>query len=78
MSQVKSEYLGLTANKLSRIASQLKEENTELKRLCSYMHRLMDESCAVQHPYPPEPIKYIDLLEITQRMHDLGIEVSNG
>lgn len=54
----------------------VKLENEMLRELVRHMHRIIAESCAVQYPYPPEPVSYLSQLEVEKRMRELGIEVS--
>ena len=54
---------------------RLYDENDKLRELVLLMHRYIAESCAVQYPYPPEPVSYLSLLETERRMRELGIEV---
>ena len=74
MSDVK--YLGLTANKLAEIATNLEHENADLRKLVRWMYDRMDESCAVQHCYAPAPIDYDTLMQAHARAYELGIEVT--
>ena len=53
----------------------LRAENAKLRELAAWMYRLMDESCAVQHPYAPEPIRYDTLLDVHEKLCELGVEV---
>lgn len=57
---------------------QLTAENAKLRQLVQYMHRIITESCAVQYPYPPEPVSYLSQIEVEKRMHEIGIEVCNA
>ena len=50
-------------------------ENTKLRELVSWMYYLMDESCAVQHPYAPAPIRYDQLMQALGRARELGVKV---
>jgi hypothetical protein len=56
---------------------RLKAENTKLRELAAWMYRLMDESCAVQHPYAPEPIRYDTLMDAHEKLRELGIEADS-
>lgn len=51
----------------------LNADNNMLRELVTRMYRLMDESCAVQHPYAPEPIRYDTLLDVRERLRELGV-----
>lgn len=57
---------------------RLEEENAKLRELVSWMYRLMDESCAVQHPYAPEPIRYDTLIDVYEKLRELGIEMTEN
>ena len=48
-------------------------ENKNLRELVAWMYRLMDESCAIQHPFAPEPIRYDTLLDVHKRLRELGV-----
>lgn len=41
MSDVDARYLGLTANQLAKIATDLKSENAELRKLCADLYAEM-------------------------------------
>ena len=60
---------------LAERVEELDAENAKLRELVGLMHRYMDESCAVQHTYPPKPVSYASLLKAEKRMHELGVEV---
>ena len=55
--------------------AELAERIVRLEELATDMYHLMDESCAVQHPYAPEPIRYDTLLDVHEKLRELGIEV---
>lgn len=54
---------------------EFEAENAKLRELVQYMHRIIAESCAVQYPYPPEPVSYLSQIEAEKRMRELGVEV---
>ena len=53
----------------------IESENAKLRDLVSWMYDRMDESCAVQHPYMPAPIRYDQLMQALARARELGVEV---
>ena len=55
--------------------AELARENAKLRELVSWMYDRMDESCAVQHPYAPAPIRYDQLMQALGRARELGVEV---
>lgn len=80
MSEVDSEYLGIDANRLSRITSELKAENAKLRELVADMWRFTGTACK-KYPRLFDPsaqggqmvqLNMIDSFE--QRMSELGIE----
>jgi hypothetical protein len=52
---------------------KVEAENKKLRELVAWMYRLMDESCAVQHPYAPEPIRYDTLMDAHEKLRELGV-----
>lgn len=66
---------GSQADTYRDLCDQLKDENAELRELVRWMYDRMDESCAVQHPYVPAPIRYDHLMQALARARELGVEV---
>lgn len=58
------EYIGVTANQLAKIASDLKAENDKLRELCSALYEFAYD----EYPDSAE-------LNFADRMRELGIEV---
>lgn len=56
--------------------TELLNENAKLRELLAWMYRLMDESCAIQYPYAPEPIRYDTLMGVYEKLRELGVEVT--
>ena len=59
----------------NKAIEKLESENARLRELVSWMYDRMDESCAVQHPYAPAPIRYDQLMQALARARELGVEV---
>lgn len=76
MSDVDARYLGLTANQLAKIATDLKSENDRLRELEGYMLRCMKRNshcdCCLANGEHCE-ISYIEADAL-----ELGIEVPDG
>jgi hypothetical protein len=58
------------------LIAEMCDEDAQLRELVRWMYVLMDESCAVQHPYAPAPISYDRLMQAQARACELGVEVS--
>ena len=61
------------SNSYREVIREYVAENAKLRELVVWMYRLMDESCAVQHPYTPEPIRYDTLLDVYEKLRELHL-----
>jgi hypothetical protein len=80
---IDASFLGLTANQLGKIATDLKAENVELRELAEDLWRFTGTACK-RYPRLFDPpaqggqmvlLNALDAFE--QRMRDLGIEVDD-
>lgn len=71
-----NEYLGMTANRLARIASDLDAENAKLRELVRNLLRVVpsDVSGVVIGAHDKHPTYY----SFADAMRELGIEVDDG
>ena len=66
-----AKYLGLTANKLARVASDLEDENAKLRELCKawykFSYELFDE-------FIGEPEANEEFMALEDRLREMGVE----
>lgn len=79
MSDVDARYLGLTANQLAKIATDLKSENARLRELVSDYSDCLDTALwlASDAGYPVMPARD-KFLSLEKRKREMGIEVPDG